>query len=250
MPRLVRTTRQSRSESSNKNHADFTVLPPTSPETIRCHPDMPAGGRHRIGVTRPRRLAAAPPFTRAARLVAVKGDPTVPASPSPSASRPLWPLARQRAGVARPAPWRRWSWASCSAWARRGCGHKIGDSCSSGADCDPSGGNRTCDISQPGGYCIIEGCDARSCPGEAVCVRFFPEQPLLDPAKACDPGAAADCTAAVAACTATPATCAPPAAGRLLRRGRGVSAGCAQSRRGGLRSHQPGEARVRAVVRG
>lgn len=94
-----------------------------------------------------------------------------------------------------------------------GCGHKIGDSCSSGADCDPSGGNRTCDLSQPGGTCIIEGCDARSCPSEAVCVRFFPEQPLLDPAKACDPGAIATCTAAVAACTATPATCVPPTAG-------------------------------------
>jgi hypothetical protein len=46
-----------------------------------------------------------------------------------------------------------------------------------------------------------------------VCVRFFPEQPLLDPTKACDPAATATCTAAVAACTATPATCAPPAPG-------------------------------------
>ncbi|HEY8926427.1 MAG TPA: hypothetical protein VIU64_18725 [Polyangia bacterium] len=70
-----------------------------------------------------------------------------------------------------------------------GCGHKIGDACTNSADCDPSGGNRTCDLSQPGGYCIVEGCDARSCPDDSVCMRFFPEQPLLDPAKACDPTA-------------------------------------------------------------
>ena len=76
-----------------------------------------------------------------------------------------------------------------------GCGHKIGDACTSSADCDPSGGDRTCDLSQPGGYCIVEGCDARSCPSDSVCVRFFPEQPLLDPTKACDP--AAVCTAPV-----------------------------------------------------
>jgi len=71
-----------------------------------------------------------------------------------------------------------------------GCGHKIGDACTNSADCDPSGGNRTCDLSQPGGYCIVEGCDARSCPDDSVCMRFFPEQPLLDPTKACDPAAA------------------------------------------------------------
>jgi hypothetical protein len=26
----------------------------------------------------------------------------------------------------------------------------------------------------PGGYCVIEGCDARSCPEDSFCVRFFP----------------------------------------------------------------------------
>jgi len=71
-----------------------------------------------------------------------------------------------------------------------GCGHKIGDACTNSADCDPSGGNRTCDLAQPGGYCIIEGCDARSCPDDSVCMRFFPEPPLLDPTKVCDPVAA------------------------------------------------------------
>jgi hypothetical protein len=39
-------------------------------------------------------------------------------------------------------------------------------------DCSPLG-DRFCDIASPGGYCIIEGCDQKSCPGEAVCVRFF-----------------------------------------------------------------------------
>jgi hypothetical protein len=83
-----------------------------------------------------------------------------------------------------------------------GCGHKVGDSCANSADCDPSGGTRTCDLSQPGGYCIVEGCDARSCPSDSVCVRFFPEQPLLDATKSCDPAAA--CTVAV------PGSCCDP----------------------------------------
>ena len=81
------------------------------------------------------------------------------------------------------------------------CGRKIGDGCASSADCDPTGGTRTCDLSQPGGYCILEGCDARSCPSEAICVRFFPEALLMqtptntcappvspDPATSCDGG--------------------------------------------------------------
>lgn len=74
-----------------------------------------------------------------------------------------------------------------------GCGRKIGDSCKANADCSALG-DRFCDISvrpiydrngqeiQGGGYCTVEGCDVRldtndepvdSCPGEAVCVRFF-----------------------------------------------------------------------------
>jgi len=75
------------------------------------------------------------------------------------------------------------------------CGHKIGDSCGNSADCDPSTGSRTCDISQPGGYCIIEGCDARSCPSDSICVRFFPRPPVLEAAMACDPAAASTCSA-------------------------------------------------------
>ena len=64
-----------------------------------------------------------------------------------------------------------------------GCGHNVGDSCRVNVDCDPLG-QRVCDISAPGGYCTIEGCDSTSCPDEAVCVRFF--QPI--PGRPCTPG--------------------------------------------------------------
>ncbi len=51
-----------------------------------------------------------------------------------------------------------------------GCGAKIGDSCGSSTDC---GSGRTCDLTQPGGYCTIGDCDPDKCPSdEAVCVRF------------------------------------------------------------------------------
>lgn len=58
--------------------------------------------------------------------------------------------------------------------ANGGCSRKIGDSCTTSADCDPTTATRSCDLSQPGGYCIIEGCDARSCPEDSFCVRFYP----------------------------------------------------------------------------
>jgi hypothetical protein len=63
------------------------------------------------------------------------------------------------------------------------CGHDIGDSCKTAADCDPNG-TRTCDLSQPGGYCTMAGCDEKSCPSGAVCIRYFPEN-LLGQAKPC-----------------------------------------------------------------
>ncbi|HTM21968.1 MAG TPA: hypothetical protein VL172_15710 [Kofleriaceae bacterium] len=53
-----------------------------------------------------------------------------------------------------------------------GCGNQIGDSCGISSDCSPNG-DRICDTKSPGGYCTIQGCDHDSCPGEAVCVRFF-----------------------------------------------------------------------------
>jgi hypothetical protein len=53
-----------------------------------------------------------------------------------------------------------------------GCGHSIGDSCSTNVQCSPNG-DRICDTAQVDGYCTIEGCDLTSCPDEATCVRFF-----------------------------------------------------------------------------
>jgi hypothetical protein len=64
-----------------------------------------------------------------------------------------------------------------------GCGRAIGDECQLATDCSPNG-DRTCDLSQPGGYCTIEGCDETSCPSDSACVRFFPVQYLVSP---CDP---------------------------------------------------------------
>jgi len=53
------------------------------------------------------------------------------------------------------------------------CGKDIGDECTTNVDCEQNG-NRDCDLSQPGGYCTINGCDEQSCPSEAVCIRVFP----------------------------------------------------------------------------
>ena len=63
------------------------------------------------------------------------------------------------------------------------CGKKIGDDCQTATDCDPNGA-RICDLSQPGGYCTILGCDETTCPSEAACIRFFPVQFLTKP---CNP---------------------------------------------------------------
>jgi hypothetical protein len=87
-----------------------------------------------------------------------------------------------------------------------GCSHNIGDSCTYNTDCDPQG-TRICDVAEPGGYCTIEGCDEQNnkCPGEAVCVRFFPtldmtkpclpehEAVCIDHMPGCDPNAEAGC---------------------------------------------------------
>jgi hypothetical protein len=67
--------------------------------------------------------------------------------------------------------------------AASGCARKIGDECTTAADCNPNG-TRSCDQSQPGGYCTIQGCDETSCPDDSVCVRYFPAQFLTKP---CDP---------------------------------------------------------------
>jgi hypothetical protein len=70
-----------------------------------------------------------------------------------------------------------------AATAGAGCRREIGDECTTAADCNPNG-SRSCDATQPGGYCTIQGCDETSCPDEAACMRYFPAQFLTDP---CDP---------------------------------------------------------------
>ena len=89
----------------------------------------------------------------------------------------------------------------CAAVGAASCGREIGDECVTPADCNPNG-SRACDTSQPGGYCTIIGCDATSCPEEAVCIRYFPAEFLTLPCNPCcedwpaqsppPPGCAAD----------------------------------------------------------
>lgn len=73
-----------------------------------------------------------------------------------------------------------------------GCGHDIGDDCRTSADCDPNN-TRSCDLSQPGGYCTVVGCDESSCPEDSRCIRYFPEQ-YLSTMPECDPACEDVCT--------------------------------------------------------
>ncbi|MCU0661195.1 MAG: hypothetical protein MUC50_02595 [Myxococcota bacterium] len=65
------------------------------------------------------------------------------------------------------------------------CQDKIGDSCSFDADCSPNM-DRNCDRSQPGGYCLIIGCEAGQCPRDdngdedwvSLCVEFTTPCPV------------------------------------------------------------------------
>ncbi|MBN2714924.1 MAG: hypothetical protein JXX14_03650 [Deltaproteobacteria bacterium] len=57
-----------------------------------------------------------------------------------------------------------------------GCDKEIGDSCSRDMDCSPNG-DRSCDRSQPGGYCLIISCEPDGCPGEAACAEFVTPSP-------------------------------------------------------------------------
>jgi hypothetical protein len=66
-----------------------------------------------------------------------------------------------------------------------GCGNSIGDSCGQSTDCSQEC-DRICDTASPGGYCTQEGCDFGTCPGEAVCVRFYPVSQLT--MMSCTPG--------------------------------------------------------------
>jgi hypothetical protein len=91
----------------------------------------------------------------------------------------------------------------CGMLVQGACSKKIGDACRSSIDCSQES-ERLCDISQPGGYCTIEGCDERSCPEEAVCIRFFPRLFLT---KSCKDNAAA--CAADEVCLEADGLCAP-----------------------------------------
>ena len=51
------------------------------------------------------------------------------------------------------------------------CKKVIGDSCNVSSDCSIQG-DRTCDISQTGGYCTVVPCDPGTCPDNGVCVIF------------------------------------------------------------------------------
>jgi hypothetical protein len=51
------------------------------------------------------------------------------------------------------------------------CGHKIGDECKTSVDCS-QGGERLCDITQPGGYCTVFNCEPGTCPEEAACIAY------------------------------------------------------------------------------
>ena len=62
-----------------------------------------------------------------------------------------------------------------------GCKAEIGDGCSYDVDCSPNG-DRICDRQQPGGYCLMLGCEPDSCPKEAACVSFTTPCPVLPPA--------------------------------------------------------------------
>jgi hypothetical protein len=55
------------------------------------------------------------------------------------------------------------------------CSKHVGDSCHTNIDCAQDG-TRMCDLSQPGGYCTVDGCDDTSCPSQSICVRFFDQK--------------------------------------------------------------------------
>jgi hypothetical protein len=59
-----------------------------------------------------------------------------------------------------------------------GCAPEIGDSCESSVDCDIQN-KRICDLTLPGGYCTVSGCEKGTCPDEAVCVNFRPQPERL-----------------------------------------------------------------------
>lgn len=63
-----------------------------------------------------------------------------------------------------------------TAVALTGCTPELGDKCVLSTDCSLRG-DRTCDTSQPGGYCTIRDCRANTCPDDGACVLFEPAIP-------------------------------------------------------------------------
>jgi hypothetical protein len=59
-----------------------------------------------------------------------------------------------------------------------GCAPKIGDGCNTGLDCSINN-DRACDTAAPGGLCTIYGCEAGTCPDNAVCVQWRPNESRL-----------------------------------------------------------------------
>jgi hypothetical protein len=73
------------------------------------------------------------------------------------------------------------------------CSPKLGDGCKHSTDCSING-DRTCDTSQPGGYCTIPDCEPNSCPDNGRCVQFQPDQPRLSRSWCMAPcGSSKDC---------------------------------------------------------
>jgi hypothetical protein len=60
--------------------------------------------------------------------------------------------------------------------AAAGCQPRIGDGCGNSQNCSING-DRLCDNSQPGGYCLVFDCQPDACPDDAVCVRFNDDEP-------------------------------------------------------------------------
>ena len=58
------------------------------------------------------------------------------------------------------------------------CTPQIGDGCQSSIDCSING-DRQCDTSAPDGLCTVYGCEADTCPDNAVCVRWRPDPTRL-----------------------------------------------------------------------
>jgi hypothetical protein len=59
------------------------------------------------------------------------------------------------------------------------CGRGIGDACETSLRCSASA-TRLCDLTQPGGYCTLGGCQPGGCPGESVCVTFWQNTPKAE----------------------------------------------------------------------